>query len=416
MPQAKVSNNYFTVPDRRPPKAPDNGEINQILEKYGGEFPFVHTADICGARIQLLTNSKHASDYWILNWYPSHNQNPDGHIYVVNGVEGYQPALFYNLKERRILIVNSEYYGAVKSAGALGLAGVILQERDIHPIHGACLGIPKNGGVEGVVIIAPTGTGKTSQLHELLYNVPGTRVHSDDYVFVSFEDDGRIVASATENWLYIRSDMAEQHRTFVHLFHDLEIENVVESKASCAQISTNGTKHGACYASVLQGDRKCVFDEGADRCYWSYGNSRVMFDRAAFPMMLKGKDGGLYEVSKGRKGVLDEVPLKYIFLLTRDEQTYPVLKLNADEAVATLKEGKYTIRPGAGPQEKWGKIGHEAFYNPYPPEMDNEEQEAFFRRLFDAGVSCYLLNTGSYEGVNLPVHRTHMYIRHILDI
>ncbi len=413
MPQTRVKNNYFTVPDRRPPKARDKGEIADILNRYGSKFPFVHTANICGARIQLRTNSKHASEYWILNWYASHNHNPDGVIYAITGIEGYESRLFYNLEERRILIVNSEYYGAVKSAGALGLAGVVLEEQGRYPIHGACLGVDRNGRTEGVVIIAPTGTGKTSQLHEMLYNLPKSKVHSDDYVFVSFEEEP--MACATENWLYMRTDVAEQHRTFIGLFHDLEIENVVESKETCPQIG-EGRKRGPCYREVLHGDRACVFDEGADRCYWAYGNSRVMFDRAMFPMMVKGKDGSLYEVPKGRKGIIEEVPVKYMFLLTRDEHTSPVSKLDTEEAIETLKVGKYTIRPGAGPAEKWGKPGYEPFYNPYPPEMDLDKQERLFRRLFDSGVTCYLLNTGSYKGVDIPVHRSHMYIRHILEI
>jgi len=66
VPEQRVKNNYFTVPDRRPPKSRDKGEKREILSKYGSEFPFVHTADICGARIQLETNSRHVSDYWVL--------------------------------------------------------------------------------------------------------------------------------------------------------------------------------------------------------------------------------------------------------------------------------------------------------------------------------------------------------------
>lgn len=58
----------------------------------------------------------------------------------------------------------------------------------------------------------------------------------------------------------------------------------------------------------------------------------------------------------------------------------------------------------------------EPFYDPYPPELNTKRQEEFYRRLFDSGVWCYLLNTGSYKGTNIPVHRSHMYIRHILEI
>src|SRR4030042_6382972 len=104
MPELRVKNNYFTVPDRRPPKSKDKGEIDEILGRYGSEYPFIQTADICGARIQLRTDSKHVAEYWRLNWYPSHNQNPDGIIYYLKNIEGYEPHLFYNLEERKTLI------------------------------------------------------------------------------------------------------------------------------------------------------------------------------------------------------------------------------------------------------------------------------------------------------------------------
>ncbi len=148
-----VKNNYFTKPDRRPPKSKDKGEISEIL-KLSTELPYTHTADICGAKIQLKTNSEHASNWWQLNWFITNSDKPDGFIYVINGIEGYEPHLYYDLEKRIILIVNSEYYGAVKSAGALGLAGVILEERGGHPIHSACIGVEKNGINEGVIIIA----------------------------------------------------------------------------------------------------------------------------------------------------------------------------------------------------------------------------------------------------------------------
>jgi len=89
--------------------------------------------------------------------------------------------------------------------------------------------------------------------------------------------------------------------------------------------------------------------------------------------------------------------------------------LSLEKAIEVLKEGKYTIRPGAGPEERWGTIGYEPWFNPYPPEIDSDRQEKFFRKLYHCGVRYYLLNTGSYKGVNIQPHQTHMYIRHILQ-
>ena len=370
--------NYFTRPDRRPPKSKDRGEIEEILRK-SSLAPLNAVANICGAKIELRTDSKHVYQYWCLNWEIV--QDPaDGVIWVINGVEGYDPHLFYNLETKTILIVNSEYYGAVKSAGALGLAGVILKKK--YPIHGACVGYGDwvyGDWMNGVIIIAPIGTGKTTQSHELLYSVPGTKVHSDDYVFASFFE-GLPVACATEMQLYMRTDIAKGHPTFIPRFEKLPNENV------------------------------------RDNCYWAYGNSRVMFPRHMFPCMVKDKIGRLIEQEKGEENVTNRAIIRYIFLLTRDKDTPPVTMLSLEKAIEVLKEGKYTIRPGAGPEEKWGAIGYEPWYNPYPPEIDSDRQEKFFGKLYRCGVRYYLLNTGSYKGVNIQPHQTHMYIRHILQV
>jgi len=412
-----MENNYFTRPDRRPPKSPDKGEIDEILARYEEEVPYIHTADVCGARIQLKTSSKHVSDFWSLNWFPAdgvRSGDPDGTVYVVTGVEGYEPHQFYDLKSKRMLIVNSEYYGAAKSAGVLGLAGKILEESDAYPIHGACVGIKKERGqsIEGCMIIAPTGTGKTAQSHELLYSVPNSKVHSDDYVFVFFEPEP--VAKAPEKQLYMRTDIAKSHATFIRLFDGLPLENVVANKGDCRRI--RGRNVNSCYSATLPGEKRCEFDEGRELCYWAYGNSRVMFPRWMFPTMTRRMNGRLQEVPKGEASVINEATIKYIVLLTRDKESVPARLLNREEAVEILTEGRFTVRPGAGPPEKWGKIGYEPFYNPYPPEMDLDRQEHFFRRLYDSGVLFYLLNTGHYKNRKISAHQTHMYIRHIIGV
>lgn len=403
--------NHFTKPDRRPPKSVDNGEIDEILKRKL-KLPFKATADIAGATVGLQTNSKHVFKFWKLNWFLT-KKPAEGMVYVVNGVEGYDPHLFYDLKGKRTLIVNSEYYGAAKSAGALGIAGVILEKRGGYPIHGACVGIEKNGTNEGVIIIAPTGTGKTTQSHELTYRLKNSKVHSDDYVFVFF--GSKPVAKATEKQLYMRTDIAKEHPTFRHLFDQLPLENVVNEKSKCAEASEDEEKMGSCFKAVRSGKIKCVFDEGKKICFWSYGNSRVMFPREMFPMQVRNKKGYLREIPKGKANVINETTVKYIFLLTRDNETPPARRLEKDEVIDILKEGRFLIRPGAGPPEKWGTMGKEPFYNPYPSELNPETQEKFFKKLYDSGVLFYMLNTGSYEKTDITPHQTHTYIRTIVE-
>jgi len=371
-----LANNYFTKPDRRPPKSKDKGEIDEIFFKYSSKLTLWARAKICGAIIKLGTDSEHVYNYWKLNWFQYNgNKHEDGIIYNINGVPGYSPHLYYDLDRKYILIVNCEYYGTVKSAGVLGLAGVIL--RDKYPIHGACI---EYMNTYGIVLIAPTGTGKTTQSHELLYNVYDAKVHSDDYVFISFIKKNTPIACATEKQLYMRTDIAKSHPTFISKFKLLPNENV------------------------------------RNNCYWAYGNSRVMFPRHMFPTVIKDEHGNLIEVDKGSNKVINKTIVKYIMLLTRNEDTKPISKLDYNNLIKVLEEGKYIIRSGAGPEHMWGKVGYEPFYNPYPPELDKDRQRELFKKLYDCGVQFYLLNTGSYKDVDIQPHQTHSYIRHILEI
>ncbi|MCW1296367.1 MAG: hypothetical protein OH319_01665 [Candidatus Parvarchaeota archaeon] len=408
--------NYITFPDRRPPTFKDKGEIDEILKNYT-DLPFTHIGNLCGAKIKLKTNSQHVSEFWQLNWHRSNSKKVDGELYIIKNVEGYEPCLFYDLERRIAVGVNSEYYGLAKSKGALGLTVEILKERNKYPVHGALVSFNRNNRSSGVAIIAPTGTGKTTQFHELLYNVRSSKVVGDDYFFVSFDEGkGEVIAEQPEKQLYMRTEIAERHPTFIKSFDGLPLENVVVKKENCRQKSDDQEKIGPCYRGVIEKRRKCVFDEGWDRCYWSYGNSRIMFPRERFTMLIADEYGNVKEVFKGKENVVDKTNLEYVLLLTRDEENPPIRRLEENEAIDILKEGKFRVMPGAGPEEKWGKYGNEPFYDPYQLEMDKGREERFFRKLFDYDVLFYLLNTGTYQGRKIEIHQTHAYIRAALRL
>jgi len=410
-------NNYVTFPDRRPPALKDRGEIDKILAKYSGALPFKHTANLCGARVRLETNSEHVSEFWQLNWFKSNSKGFDGKVYIIKKVDGYEPCLFYDIERKIAVGVNTEYYGLAKSKSALGLATEVLKEKGKSPIHGASVGFERGGEFLGVAMIAPTGTGKTTQFHELLYNVKSSKVVGDDYLFVSFDENKKeVIAEQPEKQLYMRTEIAERHPTFIKSFNSLPMENVVVRKEECRQISQDVQKMGSCYRSVYEKRKRCFFDEGADRCCWSYANSRVMFPRERFTMLVADEEGHVKEVFKGRRNVADKITLKYVLLLTRDEETPIIKKIECEEALRILKEGKFKIAPGGGPPEKWGQYGNEPFYDPYQLEMDKEREEKFFRRLFDYGVLFYVLNTGAYNGRKIEVHQLNAYIRAALRL
>lgn len=225
-----------------------------------------------------------------------------------------------------------------------------------------------------------------------------------------------VIAEQPEKQLYIRSEIAERHPTFNKSFDDLPMENVIVKKEDCRQKSDDKQKMSPCYLSVFEGKRKCVFDDGYAVCYWSYANSRVMFPRERLTMLIADRDGNVNEVFKGSENVVDRVVLKYVLLLTRDDESPPLRKVDCGEAIKILKEGKFQIMPGGGPPEKWGQYANEPFYDPYQLEMDKDMEENFFKRLFDYGILFYLVNTGSYQGRKIQVHQSHTYIRAALDL
>jgi hypothetical protein len=154
---------------------------------------------IHGVRVRATTNSDHLFDYWVDNWYSPEEwqsitglvppRDPQVTVFALGGVSDQQEAAYYSRKTSTIVFFNTAYYGQLKS-WVLGAVGrVLAEEHGIHSIHGAC--VEKDG--HGVLYIAPTGTGKSTSSYGLMH-LPGTRFHSDDWVYVRYTyatQDGR---------------------------------------------------------------------------------------------------------------------------------------------------------------------------------------------------------------------------------
>ncbi|MCL4346996.1 MAG: hypothetical protein M1117_03655, partial [Candidatus Thermoplasmatota archaeon] len=147
-------------------------------------------------------------------------------------------------------------------------------------------------------------------------------------------------------------------------------ENVVVRKQDC--------QNQSCWDRCARGERKCVFDDGREWCFYAFGNSRALLPR---------------EWMRGEEKVGDFAVLRLLVLLRRDSTSEAQVNLDPDDAINVLLEGKYMIRPGAGPKEKWGTIAQEPWYNPYLLVRDDRRQEEFFRREIESS-RCILLNTG----------------------
>jgi hypothetical protein len=355
--------------------------VESALERSGSRSI---KANLNGVVVELSTNSEHQAEFWSLNWWKADDSSkPKAKIYSAIGVEGIEPSAHYCPELRTAVFINTEYYGQCKS-WALGMAAAVLEkEADTLSIHGATA-LYKG---KGVVIIAPTGTGKTTQSFRIFMNDQG-KICGDDWAYVQFprptpeQVRSPLVARQPERALYMRSESQKEQGWLREVFDRSMNENVTTKKEECEYPS------GESGCSLTKG--RCVFNDSSHWCYYAFGNSRVLVNR---------------EDILGPAKVVDEVPINLVVLLRRDDHSPAEEKLSPEQAISILQKGEYMILPGAGPKEKWGTMSHEPWYNPYLLEPDDARQAAFFRSMFeDWKVPCIILNTG-VEGIQASHER-----------
>lgn len=194
-------------------------EKNALMEKYAERLLYEERADIYGCCIKLLTDSKYVKDRWEENFYPmSAYVRSHGRLIAIQENDGKQRVLYDPLSKTAFLI-NVDYYGWVKSI-ALSVAGDILEDNhDINSVHGACVDI--NG--QGVCLIAPSGTGKTTHTYGLL-RFSGVRVVSDDWFFVRLMANQALAFSSEKNF-YIQADIADNWGEYQKLVDKAEFDS-----------------------------------------------------------------------------------------------------------------------------------------------------------------------------------------------
>ena len=336
--------NYFTNPKMRAASDKDISleERNRLVKIAKDKIAsssesYRWNANIAGAILQLRTNNYHLYDFWVENWYSAPRTRtvlPHGLMYAVTGVEGMEPKAYYHHDTKTAIFINTDYYGQCKS-WALGIATDIMEvQHGINAIHGSCAVI----GGRGIVLIAPTGTGKTTHTFGLL-ELPDAKIHSDDWIFVTIKK-GQAIAKISERKFYVRSDLVGSFPEYRKMFELSKCENVED------------------------GD------------YTKFGNSRVILD----PEWIGGPEK-----------FVEEAVVNNVILLRRDKESPPEVKLGVDDALKILEEGRYQVLSGAGANV--GSFSNEPFYNPYLLMVRLEEQRKFFRELFGV-ASCHIMNTG----------------------
>ncbi len=335
-------------------------------------------ANLNGIIVELLTNSDHQHEFWLNNWWtPDTDLAPHARVYSAAGVEGMEPSAYYFPPSNTAVFINTEYYGQCKS-WALGIAAAILERRfNTLSIHGASALYKR----KGVIIVAPTGTGKTTQSFKLFLKDEG-KICGDDWVYIKFPESlqdrstGPLIAKQPEKSLYMRSETQKDFDWLRPIFDRSLNENVVMKKEDCDY--TEGPE--MCQIT----GRKCVFNQGLQWCYYAFGNTRSLVRR---------------EDLLGERKVVQQVPVNLVVLLRRDNHSPAEARLSTEEAIRILRKGEYQVLPGAGPKEAWGTTSFEPWYNPYLLERDDARHESLWRAMFENWkVPCTILNTG-VEGV-----------------
>jgi hypothetical protein len=177
--------------------------VEHIVRQAGRESLCLHDVIIHGVRVRAITNSPHLEEFWLANWYSPDEWRaatgltpplrPQVTVYALGRMSDQQEAAYYSRRSNTIIFFNTSYYGQLKS-WVLGAVGrVLAEEWGIHSVHGACV---EKGG-QGVLYIAPTGTGKSTSSYGLQATYPDTRFHSDDWVYIRYTyalQDGRRLA------------------------------------------------------------------------------------------------------------------------------------------------------------------------------------------------------------------------------
>jgi len=355
--QANNRYNYITTTRRRVESSivgkNERDELVARAERGLGNESVGWKASIDGFCMQLFTNSNHLDEFWRENWFSMPREvKSHGRLYAVVDptLEEGKPHAFYNPDTKTAVIFNTEYYGQVKS-WALGVACDIAEDQhDIHSIHGSCVEVDG----KGIVLIAPTGTGKSTHSYALL-NMEGARLHSDDWVYVRFigGEKGRASADISERKFDIRTNIARVFPEIRPLLDRCKLENVIPLSPEEAEKLRS---QGICEDEI----RVLTSDP-----YVAHEYSRAMLD----PLWIAGPEK-----------FVDTTRAMKVILLRRDKNDPEIARrLEIEEAVQYL-----VAQP-------------EQFLNPYLIVKTDEKvdvRKRFFRRLFRL-APCYLVNTAS---------------------
>ncbi len=277
----------------------------------------------------------------------------------------FAPATVYSSEQRTFVSLNTNYYGQLKSKSSLGpLEEFLITKarmeggRIANPeavwisMHAGCVEYAEESGRKrGIVLIAPTGTGKSTQGYGLVEAKTANRLHSDDWVFVNA---GTREVATSENHFYMRTNIAGIYPHLIPLLVDQPLENVpftpdiiklLEGFDSPQDIAA-GLKDGR----INEEQHQKIIDQMVEN-----NSARSLIDTR---LMVGSK-------------FVESTQLTDIFLMKRDYDTTMILKVLNEEEMAevmTSSGNVYNYAYGKSDADGYGipeKRTTEIYYNPY---------------------------------------------------
>jgi hypothetical protein len=276
------------------------------------ETTYSHDVVIHGLRVRAITNSEHLIGYWKDNWYGVDEwqritgqkpaETPDVLVVALGRVPSEAEAAYYSRQNDTVIFFNTSYYGQLKSwvLGAVGRKLAV--EYGIHSIHGAV--VTKDG--KGILYIAPTGTGKSTSTYGVM-EFPGTRFHSDDWVYVRYAyrtKDGKVFSPA--RILDGGDEVAKGYQTYRWL---------EEHRSSDATVIGRGLDDREVTASAreLDVDHPEAYAYTSEKVFYLRSNLVENFAEAAFDMVrsrLENAPDVTPEFMAENKATIDAVAAK----------------------------------------------------------------------------------------------------------
>jgi hypothetical protein len=335
----------------------------------------------------------------------------------------FAPATVYSAHDRSFVSLNTNYYGQLKSKSTLGpleeyltrQAKVNHQGRITNPekvwlsMHAGCVEyVPHRGRRRGIVIIAPTGTGKSTHGYGLVDAKKENRLHSDDWVFVNLATREVLIS---ENQFYMRTNIAGIYAHLIPLLVCQPLENVsltddmvqLLEQFESAEELRKAIEDGRIPSDVYEKLREQMIQTNAAR---SLIDPRLMV---------------------GRKKFIEKTKLTDLFLFKRDYDSSMVLQiLSEDEMIDVLTSSGNVFNYDYGKSDPDGygiplMRTTEVYYNPYLCTVEMDREKGIIGKLDQVRVEAYRAlfrhkgMTVSWLNTRLPAPQTQFCIRKFLE-